>query len=148
MTYFYNKIGFFFSLVVFFFFSIYGDPLLAGEIKARNEPTQKLHCLLYGNCQIGFVHRYLKHNYPNDYEFKYVCNWQIINENETFPFEEAKNADLFIYQPLVGHGNLDTDLVKSYLKQTCICVSCPYIYFLGYFPDHTSDHPRNKKTPI
>lgn len=115
-----------------------------GNWKAKNH--SKPHCVLYGNCQLSFVYEYLKANFPHKYEYHLITNYLVIEGKMSFPVEIAKQADLFIYQPLNGHGEYDTDYIKSnYLKNSCQLISSPYLYFLGYFPDYIQD-PRNKDT--
>lgn len=107
---------------------------------------QKPLCLIYGNCQLSFVYEYLKANFPHKYEYQIVTNYLVTEGVLLFPVDLATQADLFIYQPLQGHGVNDTDyIINNYLKKTCRQISSPYLYFLGYFPDFAQD-PRNEDT--
>lgn len=151
---------FFKLIILLFLFSI--TPLMSAQEATKtlnnlNETSdsnfskaskkkQKPLCFIYGNCQLYFVYQYLKANFPEKYEYQVATNYLIINGTAQFPAELAKKADLFIYQPLQGHGINNTDYIKeNYLKESCSLISLPYIYFLGYFPDFTQD-PRNLST--
>jgi hypothetical protein len=118
-----------------------------GEFIAKKGKVRpkKLKCVFYGNCQVAFIYNYLKTNFPH-YECYYVCNWQAIQDQAAFPLDIIKQADVFIYQPLAGYGALDTDYLKGYLPQKCNCISCPYLYFSGYFPDCIRGNERNAST--
>jgi len=106
----------------------------------------KRQCVLYGNCQLGVIGRFLQETYPDDYEYTHVFNWRVINRTDPYPEDKFKQADLFIYQPIEGHGKCDTDyLQRKLLKKGCKCASLPYLYFAGYFPDHFND-PNNLNT--
>ncbi len=136
----------FINSFIFFLFSF--NFLFATDLTESNNTVVKPNCLLYGNCQSGTLYKYLKTNYPDMYNYNYIINWKKLKDKDyVFPAEIAKNADIFIYQPLKNHGNLDTDFIKNnLLKKSCVCISMPYILFLGYFPDYVHPDERNDKT--
>lgn len=112
----------------------------------QKKSKRKRICVLYGNCQVEAIGGYLKQNYPKLYDYFIFVNFQILREEREIPIELLNKADLFIYQPLHGHGSFDTEfIISNYLKKTCRCISLPYIYFSGYFPDYIHD-PNNSKT--
>lgn len=110
------------------------------QIKSRKKTFLKRICILYGNCQMNAVTYYLKVNYPHLYEYHMYWNYVLLKNPSELPLDLFKKADLFIYQPLKGHGIADTAYIKAnYISKKCKCISFPYIYFNGYFPDYVHD---------
>lgn len=106
------------------------------HIDKKVSRPKKKNCVLYGNCQVEVISEYLKKKFSNELEINYIANYKKIWANEKLPIEIIKNADIFIYHPINGHGEYDTDYLKSQLvKKKCKCISFAYLYFLGYFPD-------------
>lgn len=128
-------------ICLFLFICFPGYILFANPLQDQNEKRikKKKTCFLYGNCQMGAVYEYLKKNILS-YEYDYNINFQVLSGEENLHLEKIQNADLFIYQPLKGHGEFDTDYIREHhLKPNCHCISFPYIYFLGYYPDFFTD---------
>lgn len=110
-----------------------------GHLNKKSKGRKK-QCVLYGNCQMGVVYDYLRKEYPDLYQYTMIVNYDVLRKPEQFPVDSLKKADLFIFQPIIGHGNADTAYIKqNLLNEKCHCISFPYIYFSGYFPDYTED---------
>lgn len=99
-------------------------------------------CVIYGNCQMGATRNFFLKEFGDLYTYAYIWNQLVIEKVHPFPIPLFQNADLFIYQPLKGHGIYDTDYIKNtFLKKECVCIGCPFMYFLGYQPDYVSQQP-------
>ncbi len=106
----------------------------------KKKEAKKLKCTLYGNCQMKVVYDYLTKKHPERYECTLVINYKTIFDSNLLPLQQLQQADIFIFQPLHGHGRIDTDYIRAnYLKSSCRCISFPYIFFSGYFPDYVDD---------
>lgn len=123
----------------------YGDESGNDQLYKQSKGKKKL-CVFYGNCQMAVVMDYLKTHYPNRYDYHLIVNYIILNDVTQLPVDLLKTADLFIFQPIQGHGMGDTEYIKNnILKKKCKTISFPYIYFRGYFPDYVHD-PNNVRT--
>lgn len=84
---------------------------------------------------------FLLQEFGDLYTYAYICNYHVIINEHPFPTSLFQYADLFIYQPIHDHGNYDTDYIKNHLlKKECVCISCPFMFFLGYQPDCVGQH--------
>lgn len=97
-----------------------------------------INIVFYGNCQCHVLSNIFNSIIDKTkYNIKDVSNYKLIKNNDILPEEVFKNADVLIYQPLNGHGKLDSDyIISNIISKNCITVSFPYLYFLGYFPDY------------
>lgn len=103
--------------------------------------TTKQSVVIYANCQGSVIGQILEKHYSNLFCVKLLTNYQFISNKLVLPVELISSADVFIYQPIHGHGVYDTDfIVNEYIdREKTKCISFPYIYFLGYHPDHFED---------
>lgn len=96
--------------------------------------------VIYGNCQGLMISLILK-NYLINYDLYNIENYDLIKNNKAYP-DEHFYTDIFIYQPLEGYNKLDSEYIKKCIKRNnpnVIFISFPYMYFLGYFPDHDQE---------
>lgn len=108
--------------------------------------SQKPVCTIYGNCQGLFIYDLLKKYFPETYKYNYISNWKSIEDPQNFSALQCQEADIFIYQPIEGYGQIDSEYIKNHLlKPSCITISFAYLYFKGYFPDYVKDE-NNLKT--
>lgn len=116
------------------------------DIVNQKSLSRKKRCVFYGNCQMSVVYEFLKERFLCEYEYTTIASWEVLKLGIPLPVDKVKEADFFIYQPIVGWEEYDTDYIKdNILKESCVCISFPYIYFLGYFPDFFRD-PNNEGT--
>jgi hypothetical protein len=101
--------------------------------------------VIYSNCQGLIISDILRYVLRNN-NINHIGNYGLIQNNGDYPIEHLY-TDMFIYQPLEGHGNLDTEYIKKIIKRNnpnVVFISFPYMYFLGYFPDNDQE---NEKSP-
>lgn len=110
-------------------------------VEEYNINRDKKICILYGNCQCDGLQKFLIYSkFYNIYDTYYFPNWRMIENEELFPVQLMKIADLIIYQPLTEiHGCYSTDInsPKSFfklLKADCIKISFPRIHNNALFP--------------
>jgi len=104
----------------------------------------KKKCIIFGNCQGHTIKLFLEKltNFTNIYDVTAYSNWQLLKEPNhiSIPYDELKNADLIIYQPLNDvHGCYSTNIKNSnsflhLLKPECKCISFPRIHNNALFP--------------
>ena len=92
-------------------------------------------CILFGNCQCSGVKKFLEFSpFFSMYEVYQFANWEMIQQEQHFPIQLLKEADLVIYQPLSDiHGCYSTDRVHpnsffNLLKPDCKTISFPRIH--------------------
>ncbi len=94
-------------------------------------------CLIYANCQGGGVAYFLNKSpfFQADYQVEYLINYSLLSEQKALPIEQLEQADLFIYQPVnQEHGVYCNDHVMTYLKDSCVRISFPYMYNNALWP--------------
>lgn len=102
----------------------------------------KLEALFIGNCQNNGLIQYLSlsEEFSKTYNIKQYANWELIDNNDSIPVNDIKNADLFIYQPLPPiHGCYSTDptvenSIGYFVKNSCKKISYPYVYCSSLWP--------------
>src|SRR5579872_6484768 len=99
----------------------------------------------YGNCQVQILLDLLRSMFPEEYIGRMIVNFKHLQDKSDLPWDIIRQADVLLYQPLVGHGIYDTSEVLSKLKPGAVTVSLPYVFFGGYFPDYYEE-PLNEKT--
>ncbi len=95
--------------------------------------------VFYTNCQGGIG---IKKVLETKFSFKsirYIETFSLIWNKKDIPTKILNEADIFIYQPLdEKYGKYSTQNIEnnilSYLKENCIKISFPYIYFACLFP--------------
>ncbi|WP_303982324.1 WcbI family polysaccharide biosynthesis putative acetyltransferase [Niallia circulans] len=114
-------------------------------------------CILYGNCQITPIQKYLmsSKSFNALYTIIEIPPVYLINQEkglEEKHFNSLLNCDLFIYQPIgPAYGyKLSTDYLLSKLPPSCLKLSFPVSYFSGYYPQtiHISTDPYADKNII
>lgn len=98
-------------------------------------------CILFGNCQCSGVKKFLEFSpFFSMYEVHQFANWEMIQQEQHFPIQLLKEADLVIYQPLSDiHGCYSTDRAHPnsffhLLKPDCKTISFPRIHNNAIFP--------------
>jgi hypothetical protein len=104
----------------------------------------KQKCIIFGNCQGHAIKVFLEKltDFANIYDVTAYANWQLLKTPTylSIPYDEIKNADLIIYQPLNDvHGCYSTNIKNSdsflnLLKPECKCISFPRIHNNAIFP--------------
>lgn len=102
----------------------------------------KLSTICLGNCHNSGIIYFLNKSeeFKNTFNIKQYANWQLIKNNCEIPFEDIKNADLFIYQPLADvYGCYSTNptienSIITFVKSNCIKISYPYTYNSALWP--------------
>lgn len=107
---------------------------------------KKKKIVFYCTCQAICLHKSICKHLSNQYDAEYYFNFEWISKHKPGEYPESfKEADIFVYQPVVKAGYETEYIVKNLLKENCQVIGIPYMYFLGYFPDYIED-PNNKKT--
>ena len=101
--------------------------------------TRQRTCIFYTNCQQRLLFGYLEsspefsRNYKIDRRFPLAH--KAIRRQLIMPARLLADCELFIYQPIDSkHGERSTDHLLTKLPSDCQCISFPYIYFSGYWP--------------
>jgi hypothetical protein len=105
-----------------------------------NSLYENKNLVFYTNCQGGIGINKLLSNKIKFKTINYIQTFSTIWNNQELPIDILNNADVFIYQPInnkYGKYSTDTNIednILKYLKQDCIKISFPYIYFSCLFP--------------
>jgi hypothetical protein len=93
--------------------------------------------VIYANCQGSVLAKLLNENYSDLFIVHMLLNYTYINEQKPLPVDLISTADVFIYQPIDKHDSYNTnEILEKYVSGKATKISFPYIYFLGYHPDH------------
>lgn len=100
-------------------------------------------CIVYGNCHIGAIRKYLmsSESFNKIYKMIHVPPVQECNRETGLDKEVIKNCDLFIYQRISDSFGpyLSTDYLLSQLPAKCISISFANAYFQAYYPQFAVD---------
>lgn len=103
--------------------------------------SKPIKCILFGNCQCSGVKKFLEFStFFSIYEMHQFANWEMIQQEQHFPIQLLKEADLVIYQPLTDvHGCYSTNRSNPnsffhLLKPSCKTISFPRIHNNAIFP--------------
>ncbi len=103
----------------------------------------KLKIVIYSTCQGRGLETFLMlhKKFVSQYTFvQTILNYSFLHEKKIIiennvMLNNIKNADIFIYQPLDDiYGKNATNYVKTFLKETCIAISIPYVYNTSFWP--------------
>lgn len=95
--------------------------------------------VFYSNCQERGI-RFFLTKVIKGARFNHIENYTLIKRKKRIPINVIESADIFIYQPIDSrHGVYSTDKsvannITTYLKQTCLMISFPYIYCSSLWP--------------
>ena len=107
----------------------------------------KKKCIVYANCQCYLVtsHLNLSNEFMQEYSVeKPFLNFEAIKNKTGIPSEIIEKTKLFLYQPIGSkYGEQSTAYILKKLPSDCTCISFPYVYFDGYWPQDT-ENPMNK----
>ncbi|MBD2088989.1 hypothetical protein H6F67_03865 [Microcoleus sp. FACHB-1515] len=103
-------------------------------------------CIIYANCQESIIRQNLLRSEDFNSKFTICCkmprNYEAIQQNLQLPEHLIQEAKLFVYQPLgKEYEKLSTNYLLNLLPSDCICISLPYIYFNGYWPQYIKSRP-------
>lgn len=104
---------------------------------------------IYANCQTSLIQAHLNLSEEFRQRYKYEAlprNYAAIQQNLEIPEDVISRTKLLIYQPIDSkYETRSSSYLKSKVASDCICISFPYVYFQGYWPENTKN-PVNKKT--
>lgn len=104
---------------------------------------------IYANCQTSLIQAHLDLSEEFRQKYKYEAlprNYVAIQQELEIPEDIIQRTELLIYQPIDNkYQTRSSDYLKSKVNSNCICISFPYVYFQGYWPENTKN-PVNKKT--
>jgi hypothetical protein len=104
---------------------------------------EKKKVFIYGTCQSSAVMRFLRESkeFNEKYEvIEQVLSYEKISQNIDFievpsHFWNLSHADVFFYQPVRDiYGKNATNYLKSFLQQSCVPISMPFIYNSCTYP--------------
>lgn len=97
--------------------------------------------VVFANCQSSALAKTMLENqeFSSQYQWDFILPVQNMNSSHIDEvINKARNADLFIYQPVSEAPNRPEELTSEFLlgqlKESSEAVSFPSIYFDGYFP--------------
>lgn len=93
----------------------------------------------YGTCQTTAIASAIRKAMPQ-------CEVKSYGFGRDAVPNDGLDCDAFIYQPTINHPEYRVAEILAALPARCRVVSIPYMYFLGYFPDHCCNGKLNAKT--
>jgi 2-polyprenyl-3-methyl-5-hydroxy-6-metoxy-1,4-benzoquinol methylase len=103
---------------------------------------------IYANCQTSLIqaHLNLSEEFRQKYRYEELPrNYVAIQQELNIPEDVISRTKLLIYQPVDDkYGTRSSDYIINKVPSDCICISFPYVYFEGYWPENT-DNPVNQK---
>lgn len=103
---------------------------------------------IYANCQTSLIqaHLNLSEEFRQKYKYEELPrNYVAIQKELEIPEDIVNRTKLLIYQPIDNkYETRSSDYIKNKVSSDCICISFPYIYFQGYWPENTKN-PINEK---
>ena len=104
---------------------------------------------IYANCQTSLIQAHLNLSEEFRQKYKYEAiprNYVAIQQKLEIPEDVISRTKLLIYQPIDSkYETQSSSYLKSKVASDCVCISFPYVYFQGYWPENTKN-PVNKKT--
>lgn len=105
---------------------------------------------IYANCQTTLIQAHLNLSEEFRQRYKYEAlprNYVAIQQELEIPEDVISRTKLLIYQPLDNqkYGVRSSEYLKNQVSDDCVCVSFPYVYFQGYWPENTKN-PENQKS--
>lgn len=104
--------------------------------------------IMYTNCQKRFINNHLQFSSEFNSKYKHIkvpLNFKAIGKKLIIPSNILDKCQLFIYQPTSEnkYGDQSSEAIIKRLPKNCRCISFPYIYFNGYWPQlNKSLHPQ------
>ncbi len=117
------------------------------------EQKQQIYTI-YANCQTSLVQAHLNLSEEFRQKYKYEAlprNYVAIQQELEIPEDVLSQTKLLIYQPTDNkYGSQSSDFIRNKVPSDCICISFPYVYFKGYWPENTKNpvNKKNKQYPV
>lgn len=91
--------------------------------------------LFYGGCHAAAMRRIVDQYAVNVQKAEHLTNFVLIRENRPFPYEQLKNFDLVIFNPILNKHDHNTSHLEEYCRDQGIrTLKYPWLQWEGYYP--------------
>lgn len=92
--------------------------------------------LIYGGCHATALKRILDKYSLSEVSVDTLINYQIIATKAVFPYENLKNYDLVLFNPILNRGEYNSTRIEERCKQYGTpYLKYPWLQWGGYWPE-------------
>lgn len=98
-------------------------------------PENPVRILFYGGCHAAAMRRIVDQYAVNVKKAEHLTNFVLIREKRPFPYDQLKNFDLVIFNPILNKHDHNTSHLEDYCRAQGIgMVKYPWLQWEGYYP--------------
>ena len=91
--------------------------------------------IIYGGCHANHLANFIKRLAKHEITIETIINFQLIQSNQSFPYDKIKDIDGFICSPVINKPGYNTKQIIEHCRRKGIATYIyPWLRFDGYFP--------------